>query len=183
MDFDPSVGTEIQKVRFGQRLAITPVNSVMNETVRRALDLWNAGRATEAGELLCTQIPDAVRPFWAARILDACRRHTKFPLAVRVVSVIAKRRFLWRWGHVAFGEVRRLTLQWDEATTKDEVYGGLLCLAENVAKVTYNATNPRDPFDEDAGAWVVSCLRFIANKVHDPEFEAKAWQLASRTEV
>src|SRR5262245_46768010 len=48
-------------------------------------------------------------------------------------------------GHVAFRAVRRLTLQYEKGKSKDEIYGGLLYLAENVAKVTYNATNPRDP--------------------------------------
>jgi hypothetical protein len=76
-----------------------------------------------------------------------------------------------------------LTLQYEKAESKDEVYGGLLYLAENVAKVTYNATNPPDPFDEDAGAWVVSCLRDLVNKVNDPEFGTKAWLVASRTDL
>ena len=144
--------------------------------------LWNADQAREAGELICTQIPDAVRPFWAARILDLCRRRIRSPLAVHAVCFLAKRRFLWRWGHVAFGEVRSLTLRYEDGKNKDEVYGGLLYLAENVAKVTYNATNPPDPFDDDVDAWVVSCLRYLVDKVNDPEFETQAWHLATRTE-
>ena len=144
--------------------------------------LWNAGQAMAAGELICTQIPDAVRPFWAARILDLCRRRIRSPFAVYVVCFIAKRHLFWRWGHAAFGEVRRLTLRYEYGKSKDEVYGGLLYLAENVAKVTYNATNPPDPFDDDAGAWVVSCLRYLVDKINDPEFATQAWQFAARTE-
>jgi hypothetical protein len=155
----------------------------MSEPVSMALDLWNADQATKAGWLIYMQIPDAVRPFWAARILDLCCRRTKCPIAVHLVSMIATRRFLWRWGHVAFDEVRCLTLRYESGKSKDELYGGLLYLAENVAKVTYNATNPPDPFDAEAGAWVVSCLRSIVNKVNDPEFETMAWQLASRSDV
>ena len=76
------------------------------------------------------------------------------PFAVYVVCFIAKRRLFWRWGHSALDEVRRLTLRYEDSKSKDEVYGGLLYLAENVAKVTYNATNPPDPFDDDVDAWV-----------------------------
>jgi hypothetical protein len=75
-----------------------------------------------------------------------------------------------------------VTLQYEAAKGKDELYGGLLYLAENVAKVTYNATNPPDPFDHDAGAWVVSCVRYLADKVNDPEFATQAWLVVSRTE-
>ena len=104
------------------------------------------------------------------------------PFAVYVVCFIAKRRLFWRWGHSALDEVRRLTLRYEDSKSKDEVYGGLLYLAENVAKVTYNATNPPDPFDDDAGAWVVSCLRYVVDKINDPEFATQAWLVVSRTE-
>jgi hypothetical protein len=150
-------GTHSARRFSGRRRVFAQVNCVTNDIVSRALDLWNANRATEAGWLICTQVPDAVRPFWAARILDLCRRRTKCPVAVHAVHVIATRRYLWRWGHVAFRAVRRVTLQYEAAKGKDELCGGLLYLAENIAKVTYNATNPPDPFDHDAGAWVVSC--------------------------
>jgi hypothetical protein len=159
------------------------VSSVTNEALGEALVLWNAARATEAGALICTHIPDAVRPFWAARILELCRGRVRSPLAVRAVCFIAKRPCLWPWGHVAFDEVRCLTLRWERGKKTDEAYGGLLCLAENVAKVTYNATSPCDPFDDDAGAWVVSCLRYLVDTIQDPEFETRAWQLATRTEM
>src|SRR5690242_5948938 len=99
------------------------------ETIREALNLWNAGQATEAGWLLYENIPVSVRPYWAAQILDLCRRQTKSPLAVQLVCLIASHRFLWRWGHTAFDAVRRLTLRYEKAESRDEVYGGLLYLA------------------------------------------------------
>jgi hypothetical protein len=104
------------------------------------------------------------------------------PLEVRAVHAIATHWALWGWGHVAFDAVRRLTLRYEQAESKDDVYVAVLFLAENVAKVTYNATNPPGPFDEDAGAWVVSCLRHLVKTVNDPEFEREAWLVASRTD-
>jgi len=167
---------------FENICAFVQVNLVTNEIISRALVLWNANRALEAGELLSTQIPDVVRPIWATRILDLCRGRIRFPLAVHAVSFIAKHRFLWRWGHVAFDEVRCLTLRYEKSKNKNELYGCLLYLAENCAKITYNATNPLDPFDDDVGAWMVSCLRYLVDKVNDPEFETQAWQLATHIE-
>jgi hypothetical protein len=154
------------------------VISVTHETVSEALELWNADQATQAGE----QVPMAIRPLWAARVLDLCRRLMQPPLAVPVVYGIATRRFLWRWGHLAFPAVRRLTLHDEKSKVQDEVCGGLLYLAENVAKVTFTATNPPDPFDQDGGAWVVSCRRSLVNQVNNPEFETQAWSLVSRTD-
>jgi hypothetical protein len=71
---------------------------VTNGTVSKALELWNADQATKAGWLLYEQIPIAIRPLWAARILDLCRRLTQSPLVVHAVYEIATRRYLWRWG-------------------------------------------------------------------------------------
>jgi hypothetical protein len=41
--------------------------------------------------------------------------------------------------------------------TKDqETLASLLLLAEMVAKVTYNATDPPDEFDENSGWWIAA---------------------------
>jgi hypothetical protein len=147
-----------------------------NETVAQALASWKAGRATLAGWLLYEQIPISLRPLWAARILDASRGVTPWPPEVEAVYEMARDPPEWAKGHAAFRAVRRLTLQYD----KDDPYGCLLRLAENVAKVTYNATGPRDPFDYGAGSWVVSCLRGLVDRVNSPEFEARSWSAASQ---
>ena len=113
-----------------------------NETVIKARELWTAGQATQAGGLLYRQIPIARRPIWAAQILDLCRSITRSPREVDAVYNMAVNPSKWSRGHDAFDAVRLLTLRYEKAKTKDELYGGLLYLAENVAKVTYNATSP-----------------------------------------
>ena len=46
-------------------------------------------------------------------------------------------------------------------------------------KVTYNATNPNDEFDEDSGWWIVACLRgFVDARWKDEEFATAAWTAA-----
>jgi len=52
-----------------------------------------------------------------------------------------------------------------------------LLLAELVAKVTYNATNPDDEFDEDSGWWIAVCLKDILDSVSDSAFSEKMWQV------
>jgi hypothetical protein len=153
---------------------------VESETVIKTLELWHTGQATKAGWLLYSQIPIADRPHWAAQILDLCRSVVRSPPEVSAVYDMAVKPSEWGRGHDAFGAVRKLTLQYEKAEGKDGIYGGLLHLAENVAKVTYNATSPQDPFDCDAGAWVVSCLRNLVDKIGSRDFESRAWSLASR---
>jgi hypothetical protein len=51
----------------------------------------------------------------------------------------------------------------------------LLSLAELVAKVTYNAADPPDKFDEDSGWWIASCLRGFVDWWKDDEFSKAAW--------
>jgi hypothetical protein len=52
----------------------------------------------------------------------------------------------------------------------------LLSLAELVAKVTYNAAEPPDPFDEDSGWWIAASIRgFVDHRWKDQEFSEAAW--------
>lgn len=151
-----------------------------NDEVLSAQKLWNSGHALAGGAILCEMIPIAQRPHWAARILDLCRSLTQQVREVDAIYDLATHPSRWKCGHDAFRAVRELTLEYEKTKNTDEVYGGLLYLAENVAKVAYNATNPPGPFDDDAGAWIIACLRHLVDKVNTREFEALAWSLASR---
>jgi len=44
-----------------------------------------------------------------------------------------------------------------------------------VAKVTYNATNPTDEFDEDSGWWIARCLKDVLELLGDDEFSRSMW--------
>jgi hypothetical protein len=72
--------------------------------------------------------------------------------------------------------VRRLTLQ---VAGTDRLQESVLILAENVAKVAYNATQPIGPFDADTGWWLVPNLVSICTHVNDPALTARAWSLLS----
>jgi len=51
----------------------------------------------------------------------------------------------------------------------------LLSLAELVAKVTYNAVDPPDEFDEDSGWWIAASLRAFVERWNDTNFSEAAW--------
>src|SRR5215468_2611842 len=94
------------------------------------------------------------RPPWALRVLDACAsRLPELPPAVRTVRTIVEIPERWREAHDAFTAVRRVVLQ-HPRSEPPTVEHGVLYLAENVAKVTYNASGEPAPFDHDAGWWI-----------------------------
>jgi len=57
---------------------------------------------------------------------------------------------------------------------------GILYLAENVAKVAYNASGCPRPFDHDAGWWVAACARWIVERSADAGLEARVWAALTR---
>jgi len=60
----------------------------------------------------------------------------------------------------------------------------ILFIAENAAKVIYNASvvldhNNPAPFDHDSGWWLVSTFRHVVDLINDAEFASEAWQVVS----
>jgi hypothetical protein len=141
---------------------------------------WATGQGYRAGRAIYDAIPGPGRPAWAGDILDLARSAfpiTAIPPTVRIVDVIARDPQKWREAHGAFGIVRRLTLAEDESHAGGEAYGLFLLVAEYAAKVVYNASGERGPFDEDCGCCLVSCLRRLVGVVGVPQFEERAWDL------
>lgn len=143
--------------------------------IAEAYSHWSSGNPLEAGRLVYEQIPNNQRPFWASRILDLCIPLIPPVPEVDTISEIAADRARWKEAHSAFWPLRQLTLKAEASTSTNRLYSGILYLAENVAKVTYNASNEPAPFDEDAGWWVVSTLRYLVDNVDDSTFAIKAW--------
>ncbi len=151
------------------------------DTKGRANELWKKGSFLEAGRLLFEGLPKDEQPHWAAAILDLSVKW----LDVRTCAVwelqrVARKRRRWRGAHQAFGMIRKATLRLEERKTRTQIQERILCqcyVAENVAKVIYNAADPMDPFDEDAGWWIVSCLKSCIDCVGKSEFEEEATSL------
>jgi hypothetical protein len=143
---------------------------------------WQSGRPVEAGRLIHDNLPAEARPAWAARILrlvldKSGARRTPFH---RILETAENPRW-WANGHRCFDLLRDQTLKFGDlrrnrGLTKDqEVVAHLLSLAEIVAKVTYNAVDPPDPFDKDSGWWIAASLRAFIDMWNDEEFSETAW--------
>lgn len=144
---------------------------------------WEGGQPKEAGRLIFESLPSAARPRWASAILrlvlekSAIKSHL-FDQVLECADDNAK----WRDAHSVFATLRAAMLELDNLnekgylTEEQKLLASLLSLAELVAKVTYNAADPQDAFDADAGWWIAACLRgFIDTRWTDDEFRQAAW--------
>ena len=151
--------------------------------LRQAAECWAKGESLEAGKLIYENLPSKARPRWAARILMLVldRSGIESPLFGEVLY-ITQHEGMWRNGHRVFSTLRRETLKLLEIqetqglTKEQELLYSIVSLAELVAKVIYNATNPQDEFDEDSGWWIAACVRgFMDNFWSDERFAKAAW--------
>ena len=157
--------------------------------------LWNENKLLEAGKIVYESLPNNSRPLWASDILTECVKLinpvSEFLLVIRT----AKTPNEWKNAHKVFQEVRNLTLKDEKNIGKNFVYTGLLSLAENTAKVTYNSfcanlaidyqysSEFLPPFDEDSGLWIVQNLKYILEQVKDSNFEKRALKVAFEFEI
>lgn len=153
------------------------------DRVAEAARCWRAGRGVDAGRHLFESLPNGAAPAWAADILDLCRLRAGSLPVVNEVAAIARDPSRWHQAHAAFTAVRGQLLAAERNPAADRARICLLHLAENTAKVTYNASAPAPPydtarpapFDADAGWWVAENVRSLAAHLRDPAFEAQAW--------
>ncbi|WPD24450.1 MAG: hypothetical protein SD837_07765 [Candidatus Electrothrix scaldis] len=131
---------------------------------------WKGENPVEVGRIIFEQIPPLKRPAWVASILTLATSWIRHIPEIDYILAIAREPKEWNKGHVAFDQVRELTL-----INQDALIECLLLLAENTAKVIYNETYPRNPFDKDSGYWIAENLWAITSKINDPEFEQHAW--------
>jgi hypothetical protein len=156
-----------------------------------AHDRWSSGESLEVGRLIYEQLHNNDRPVWAAAILDLCRPLIPKVPEIEAIYEIALSPSRWKEAHAAFQRVRELTLKAERSKSTNAIYAGILHVAENAAKIAYNASIPGRsdnqlfsaqgpaPFDHDAGWWIVSNLRHVANTINDPTFEERAWAIVS----
>jgi len=145
----------------------------------QARELWRSGKAIDAGRLLFEHLKPELRPMWASRLLRAVVQRTEIKSpSIDAILVISENVADWNNAHRAFSFVREATLKLEEIQGRSihqELLLAQLYLAENVAKVVYNATNPPDPFDEEAGWWLAVCLKRVLDLLADPSFEEFIW--------
>ena len=146
--------------------------------IKEAKPYWEGGYPLKAGELLYEHIRQDYRPLWALEVLELCMPLTKSIAEIDELCNIIRSPDRWAEAHEAFSSVRQLTLK-TEHNNSDPIYTGVLSLAENVAKVTYNASGEPAPFDYNSGYRIVSDLRHIVDQLCDNAFDNKAWYVVS----
>jgi len=159
----------------------------VDEAIALARAHWESGCGLDAGRILYERVPRRLRPLWGASALRAASRF--IPEIPEIEAVLAFAENPDKWGdgaenkeeqaHGFFDAARILALEYQD---KDRPLESILILAENVAKVTYNAYGYPALFDHDAGWLIVAALMYIAEQVGDAEFTAEAWSLLSNKE-
>jgi hypothetical protein len=148
---------------------------------------WKKDDSVEAGRVIFESIKKQDRPTWAANVLQrVVNRAGIKSIAVENILRCAKNPEDWKRGHKAFSLARDATLKLEEKGDLSSEQELLLCtllLAELVAKVTYNATDPIDEFDEDSGWWIAGCLKDILQLLGDDKFSEIMWSTLCPTET
>lgn len=142
---------------------------------------WLAGEALVAGQRVLRGVPRTRLPQWASAVLSHCLLFTKgTPREVYDVESIARCPERWTEAQRAFRSVRKLVLDAEAGgVVPSELVLGILYLAENVAKVAYNASDPERPFDEDSAYWIFANVHWLASRLGAPSALDEAWQKLS----
>ncbi|MEQ8638686.1 hypothetical protein [Gimesia maris] len=145
--------------------------------------LWDKGRSLEAGQIIFNNIPTDLKPKWSLAILDLAvlKSGTHFG-PINTLQQTGREPQKWNLVRDVFSSIRKKTLELEQSDCisheqKELLY--LLYLAENVAKVIYNATKPLDEFDLDSGAWIVSCLKDCIDISKNDQFAESAGSVLS----
>lgn len=154
-------------------------------SIGEARTLWNSEQYMELGKRILDPMPLHQQPIWAARILKLVYEHSGLKHeAIETLLEISSNPDQWKMAKPHFSVIRRVLLEFDQKRTRKYVLSeeekslcGMLVLAEQTAKVTYNATDPFDEFDEDSGYWLVPLLHgFVKYPSWQSEvFSQKAW--------
>jgi hypothetical protein len=106
----------------------------------------------EIGRQIFEPIPNDIRPGWAGLILSRFDNYIKnLPAEIKELYPIIDNQDRWKEAHQQFDKIRRFLL-----TNNNYQPESYLLLAENVAKVTYNASGKPAPFDKDSGWYIAS---------------------------
>ena len=163
----------IEYVDMSEQISMTTVTTINREE-------WDAD-SLRTGVAVYSFVSINVRPEWAALILAACCNGVAaVPKPVQHVLELARDSARWKLAHDAFSAVRQLTLAAErQPIGKLDHY--LLYVAENAAKVIYNASGSSAPFDEDCGAWLVRCAKEFADCAKDASFTEDLWSIITTT--
>jgi len=142
---------------------------------------WETECYPKAGLILYERIDRKNRPLWVADILCATHGYITPISQVEDIIAFATNPILWGDGSITkrpeahdFFNVARTAM--NQSTNEDILRKPTLLLAENAAKITYNAYGYEAPFDHDAGWCIVENVLDLKKAVNNPEFTVKIWE-------
>jgi len=115
------------------------------------------------GQEIFDNVPDSLKPEWAALILSRFDRHLdRVPNEIIGLYDIIENSKKWKDAHDQFSAIRKLNLK--NENPDFEIY---LCLAECIAKITYNSSGLPAPFDVDSGFYIPQLALKFADTISD----------------
>lgn len=131
---------------------------------------WSQGRFLDCGRVLCEELSPEEQVRWATGLLKFCMQYGPSVPSIEHVAALADVPSDWRFAYAAFSDVRAITLAAEQAgASVDPLLKCMLYVAENTAKVIFNASGEPAPFDHDAGWWLVPCFEKFLQAVARPE--------------
>ncbi|MHA4893324.1 hypothetical protein ACXZ1K_01130 [Pedobacter sp. PWIIR3] len=118
------------------------------------------------GREIFEDVPDSLKPYWAGLLLSAFNDYVKnIPNPIKELHPIIENLNRWPEAHSQFSKIRVFLL--DHPHFQPQSF---LFLAENIAKVTYNATGQPAPFDADSGYYIPGLAIQAARSFNDKRF-------------
>ena len=117
----------------------------------------------EIGRQIFDNVPGFVRPVWGSLILSLFDSYLdKVPTEIVGLYNIIEDSNDWKNAHEQFTAIRKLNLK--NSGKEFELY---LCLAECIAKITYNESGQSAPFDSDSGYYIPRLALMYAYTIED----------------
>jgi hypothetical protein len=119
-----------------------------NNYLDQAAEYWRQNQPLKAGRLIFENLPREARSLWASNILKSVVERTGIESSsIKNILQIANHPSEWNKAHEAFSLARAETLKlnrFQEKTIEQMLLVQQMGLAELVAKVIYNCTDPQD---------------------------------------
>jgi hypothetical protein len=137
--------------------------------MRRVIEKNQIETDLTIGKNIFENVPDNLKPVWSGFILSKFDYYIKnIPISIRELYSIIENEGRWSEAHGQFSKIRQFLLNHKQYQPE-----AFLFLAENVAKVTYNASSQPAPFDADSGWHIPGLAMQAANYFKDDRLRAE----------
>ena len=128
---------------------------------------YNIKTSIKIGQQIFENLPNSIRPGWGGLVLSRFAPYLKeLPTSILEIYPIIDNQDRWKEAHEQFTKIRVFGIENSNYKTE-----GYLKLAELVAKVTYNASEPSAPFDSNSGYYIASSALKVAEHLDDNRLE------------